>query len=100
MDGGAGGDASGGGGAGVAGGARQVAQFLGDDLQAQAVLGELVIGEAGHGLTGEGLAGDLMDGGLAGEGLPAADGHIDVEWANFHRVAAASKLLGGDNRGA
>ena len=50
----------------------------------------------GLAMGGEWLAGIGMGGGLAGEGLPAADGYVNVEGADFHGVAAAAGLFGGD----
>src|SRR5438270_209425 len=40
-----------------------------------------------------------MPGLLAGQGLPAANGGIDIAWIELERATAPARALGGDHRG-
>src|SRR4051794_39297801 len=52
------------------------------------------------GYFSEGATGPLQNSGVTGEGLPAADRHVDVDWVQLDCMAHSSAHLGRDDRGA
>ena len=48
----------------------------------------------------KGAAGSGMAGAAAGQGLPAANGGIDIAWIELEPAAAPARALGGDHRRA